>query len=678
MADTAIVRRRHLVPEVLQNSDWEGGAACLMALLAGYDLVARHRDLVQFCEREGGGHSFEALRIVAARFGMEMQPTPRRPEFALVHPAACLPAIAKIESCSGATRCVVLWRGHGPWLQVMDPSCGRLWIPRKEIAASLQILEYRVHAQQWDEWSQSEEFTKSLEMRARALGERGVLWPDRAHQDAALRLAEAHRRAGELGRGRDARRFLELCAAHPEAIPHRYWGRRPEAGAAEQAVIRGASLLAVCSVERGAAGAAPSTRSAAPPCAAIAGENAPSVWAPLLDALGAGGWLFPGVVVSSVCAAAFGTVVEALLFRGWFDIGRHLQSTAERLGAVAALTVFLLILLALDWPAELAMYHVGRRLELRLRSALLTKIPRTRDAYFQNRRIADLAFRAHWLYSPRQLPETVAYTVYLIVSIVVTGAAIMWVYPGSAVLVGFAVLAACGVPMVFLPRLEERDLRYRECSAALGVVHLDSLLGSRAIQAHGAQDSLQAAHALLLRDWTGAGLRLQVLFVQADALQMTASFACVIALVYRHVGVASGPAGLLLLIYWAISIPLLGRELATSVRSIPGMRTTLLRFRELMGSAADAIPHAREPVLADPVAVPTGVKIDFDDVCVDVGGQRVLHRVTLRVEAGEHVAIIGTSGAGKSSLVGCLLGWYRPASGNLRVDEAPLDTGRLA
>jgi len=38
---------------------------------------------------------------------------------------------------------------------------------------------------------------------------------------------------------------------------------------------------------------------------------------------------------------------------------------------------------------------------------------------------------------------------------------------------------------------------------------------------------------------------------------------------------------------------------------------------------------------------------------------------------------VGASGAGKSSLLGLLLGWHRPAEGQVRVDGAPLDGARL-
>jgi ATP-binding cassette subfamily B protein len=56
-----------------------------------------------------------------------------------------------------------------------------------------------------------------------------------------------------------------------------------------------------------------------------------------------------------------------------------------------------------------------------------------------------------------------------------------------------------------------------------------------------------------------------------------------------------------------------------------------------------------------------------------LGGKTILQDVNLAVRAGEHVAIVGPSGAGKSSLVGLLLGWHRPASGQVLVDGEPLD-----
>jgi ABC-type multidrug transport system fused ATPase/permease subunit len=73
---------------------------------------------------------------------------------------------------------------------------------------------------------------------------------------------------------------------------------------------------------------------------------------------------------------------------------------------------------------------------------------------------------------------------------------------------------------------------------------------------------------------------------------------------------------------------------------------------------------------ADPAS---GVAIAMEKVRVKGGGHTILDRVTLNIAPGEHVAIVGVSGAGKSTLVGLLLGWLRPARGELKVDGEPLD-----
>jgi ATP-binding cassette subfamily B protein len=70
------------------------------------------------------------------------------------------------------------------------------------------------------------------------------------------------------------------------------------------------------------------------------------------------------------------------------------------------------------------------------------------------------------------------------------------------------------------------------------------------------------------------------------------------------------------------------------------------------------------------------VAIRLEKVSVRASGHTILEDISLDVPAGSHVAIVGPSGAGKSSLVGLLLGWWRPASGNVLVDGEPL-AGRL-
>ena len=63
----------------------------------------------------------------------------------------------------------------------------------------------------------------------------------------------------------------------------------------------------------------------------------------------------------------------------------------------------------------------------------------------------------------------------------------------------------------------------------------------------------------------------------------------------------------------------------------------------------------------------------FENVSVRVAGHMVLQEIDLALSPGCHVAVVGPSGAGKSSLLGLLLGWYRPACGRVLVDGFPLN-----
>ena len=69
--------------------------------------------------------------------------------------------------------------------------------------------------------------------------------------------------------------------------------------------------------------------------------------------------------------------------------------------------------------------------------------------------------------------------------------------------------------------------------------------------------------------------------------------------------------------------------------------------------------------------------IVFENVSVTAAGHTILRDIQLSIRPGEHVAIVGASGAGKSSLVGLLLGWHRAASGCVLVDGAELDNARV-
>ena len=73
-------------------------------------------------------------------------------------------------------------------------------------------------------------------------------------------------------------------------------------------------------------------------------------------------------------------------------------------------------------------------------------------------------------------------------------------------------------------------------------------------------------------------------------------------------------------------------------------------------------------------------RIDFDGVVTRYDGDEVLHGISLTVEPGEHVALVGPSGSGKSTLVSLVVRALDPVAGEVRLDGLPLpalDLGEL-
>lgn len=703
--DARLHGRRYLATEVIQTSAMDCGPAALKALLAGFRIPVSYGRLREACQTDVDGTSIDTLEETAERLGLEARQILVPIDHVLLNEARALPAIAVVRSASGGAHFVVAWRRHGRMVQVMDPARGRLWVSRQAFLDSMVVHSMSVAADAWREWAGSEAFLEPLRRRLHNIGlpkaERNAFinravedpsWRGLAALDAGTRMIASLRSAGAVKR-RDALSTLSAVISRGDdhsptaAIADHYWSVRttpPDDEEAETLNLRGAVLVKANGRRRASTTnaseeltEAPSESTLSPELAAALNEPPVRPLRDLARALKADGILGPAAGGLALLIAGIGVVFEAVLLRSALDIGTVLRAPEQGLWAGAVLTVFAATLLGVEFVLASAERRIGSHLESRLRIAFLDKIPRLADAYFQSRPVADMLERSHTVHTIRMLPRLGLRFLRVGLELAITALALAWLSPETAVLALVAAVAAAGIPLLGHSIVAERDLRARTHMGALARFHLDALLGRTSIEAHGAAGTIEREHEGLLSEWAGAVLALQRASITIEGLQMLVGFGLVAWMLLGHLG-AGANTGLLLQIYWLLNLPSLGYELALIAREYPAYRSTILRVLEPLGAPDFRTneSHSAETACSD-VTAPEGVRIEARGVAVRSAGHPILEEIDLDIRPGSHVAIVGSSGAGKSTLVGLLLGWQRPAAGELLVDSKPLTTDRL-
>jgi ATP-binding cassette subfamily B protein len=120
--------------------------------------------------------------------------------------------------------------------------------------------------------------------------------------------------------------------------------------------------------------------------------------------------------------------------------------------------------------------------------------------------------------------------------------------------------------------------------------------------------------------------------------------------------------------YWALGIPRLSQEFALAIRQYPALRNIAQRVLEPLaaadhGAVANLVESSKQSS--------TGAAIHIDKVSVSRSRSVLLDDVDCEIAPGDHIAIVGASGAGKTSLVALLLGLLAPDSGRVSMDVEP-------
>jgi ATP-binding cassette, subfamily B, bacterial len=352
------------------------------------------------------------------------------------------------------------------------------------------------------------------------------------------------------------------------------------------------------------------------------------------------------------------------------NVGPLVWITAAMLGAAVLDTVLRYVFLT--WSGR-----VGQVVLLTLRRRVFRHVQRLplsfHERYTSGKTISRLTSDVEAL--AELLDEGLDVLVTAMFSVLTIGVVLVVLDPplGLVALLGFPAL-------VWVARWFQRNStpayrRTRETVAALIVQFTETFGGIRAVQAFRREARNDELNAVLNEDNRRAHDRaFWLIAVFVPAVTLIGNLVTVAVLGYGALRVMDGDLAVGTLVAFLLYLRRFFDPLQDVAMFYNSYQSATAALEKLSGVLEER-PTVPEPVDPVPLPRPRG-EVVFDSVSFGYTDRTVLPGLDLSIPAGETVALVGVTGAGKSTLARLAARFYDPQVGAVRLDGVPLD--RLA
>jgi subfamily B ATP-binding cassette protein HlyB/CyaB len=318
--------------------------------------------------------------------------------------------------------------------------------------------------------------------------------------------------------------------------------------------------------------------------------------------------------------------------------------------------------------------HTTNRIDVELGARLFRHLVALPLGYFGARRVGDSVARVRELENIRQFITGSALTLVIDLFFTLVFLAVMAWYSVTLTLIVIAALPlyailSAGFTPLFRTRLNEKFRRGAENQAFL----VETVSGVETLKAMAVEPQMQRRWEEQLAGYVNASFQVQNLGNYASqSIQFVSKLVTASVLFFGAKAVMAGA----MTVGELVAFNMFAQRVSQPVLRLAQIWQDFHQARISVDRLGDVLNAAPEPQATPGRAVLPPIKgaIRFDHVGFRyrLDGQEILHDVSLDIEAGQVIGIVGPSGSGKSTLAKLLQRLYVPEAGRVLIDGIDL------
>lgn len=355
------------------------------------------------------------------------------------------------------------------------------------------------------------------------------------------------------------------------------------------------------------------------------------------------------------------------------------QTQSTLIAIAVGMAIFMVATAVLTWVRQYMVLHTGNRVDAVLAAEVFDHLFKLPPRYFQNRPTGVVAARLHGVETIREFVSSAAVTLVLDLPFMLIAVAVMFYYSVPLTLIALGILAVIGilsvlVAPVFQARLNEQFMLGARNQAFL----TEYIAGFETVKSLQFEPQLKAKYSGYLATYLQSGFQTKQIGNTYNVIASTLEQLMTLLILLVGAWIVMNPSAeaatgkaAVFTIGMLVAFQMFAGKLSQPMMRLVGLWQQFQQASLAVARLGDLMNAPVEPYSLTPGRQGAGQgRIEIDRIAFRYADDLpyLYENLSLDIEPGRTIALMGPSGSGKSTLAKLLQGFYWPTNGQIKLD----------